>query len=100
MKTRWIIYLVLILIIGGSFAAYPNDRYRMKKFCGSISSGEEIESVRHHALEHAGFSVTGNHERNGMNAMIIHSSWSFGRFTCIVENDGRIVTKAKFSYLD
>ena len=100
MKIRWIIYLLVIFIIGGSFAAYPIDRYRMKKFCGSISVGEGIESVRNRALEHAGFRVMRNYERNGINEMIIHSPWSFGRFTCIIENNGRLVTKAKFNFLD
>ena len=99
-KIRWILYYLLILVIGGSFAVYPIDHYRINKFCGSIAMNESIESVRLRALEHPGFRITGNYEREGTYSFIIHCPWSFGMFTCLVENDGKAVTKATFNDSD
>ncbi|OGW16679.1 MAG: hypothetical protein A2X56_14920 [Nitrospirae bacterium GWC2_57_13] len=99
-KIRWIVSALLILMIGGSFAVYPVDHYRISKFCGSIIVNESIEAVRSRALEHSGFRITENYEREGTCSFIIHSPRSFGRFTCFVENDGKAVTKAKFNDFD
>jgi hypothetical protein len=99
-KIRWIMYSLIILAIVGSFAVYPIDHYRINKFCGSIVINESIESVRLRALEHPGFHITGNYEREGRYSFIIHCPWSFGRFTCFIENDGKTVTRARFNDFD
>jgi hypothetical protein len=99
-KLRWIIYSLVSFVIVGSFAAYPIDHYRINKFCSSIAMNETIETVRLRALEHPGFHMTGNHKREDRYAFTIHCPWSFGRFTCSVENDGKIVTRARFHDLD
>jgi|JI9StandDraft_2_1071091.scaffolds.fasta_scaffold157255_1 hypothetical protein len=86
-------YLLFMIAMWGYSAQ------QIKKVCGQVSVGMSVTELRQRVAN--AYVIQGRERKDGQKtALLLHSSYSFGRYTCDIRHSGQRVTQVRYSFLD
>jgi hypothetical protein len=86
-------YLLFMIVMWGYSAQ------QIKQVCGQVNVGMSVTELQQRVVN---ATVIKRRERKDglQTALLLHSSYSFGRYTCDIHHDGQRVTRVRYSFLD
>jgi hypothetical protein len=101
MKIIKLIGLLVLIYVGYFFYSWKSSVEEIKVVCSEIEKGQNkqevidiIESSKY--LRH----IQSSDKKNNKQYLIILSNANMGRYTCMVEHDGKVVIKSDFTHSD
>lgn len=94
-------------IIGGFIVGYllfmiamwGYSAQQIKQICHQVNVGMNVTELQQRVANAA--VIKGQERKDGQQtALLLHSSYSFGRYTCDIRHDGQRVTQVRYSFLD
>ena len=86
-------YLLFMMAMWGYSAQ------QIKQVCGQISVGMNVTELRQQVANAS--VIKGRERKDGLQTvLLLHSRYSFGRYTCDIHHDGQRVTQVRYSFLD
>jgi len=105
MKKIYLILLILaafmVVIAGYSIFTWMKAKSEVQQYCSQLSEGTSVEEAKSMALKR-GLRFYSSQQPNskGEYSALVTSSGVMGRHVCIVEHNGRTVTKMRLKFND
>ena len=103
-KIYWILLIFaafIIAIVGYSIFSWTKAKSEVQQYCSQLSVGTSIEEAKGMALKRGlRFYSSQLPNSKGEYSALVTSSGVMGRYVCIVEHNGRTVTKARLQFND
>jgi len=105
MKKIYFILLILaalmVAIVGYSIFSWVTAKREVQQYCSQLSEGTSVDAAKGMALKRGlRFYSSQPPNSKGEFSALVTSSGVMGRYVCIVEHNGRTVTKARLRFND
>jgi flagellar basal body-associated protein FliL len=105
MKKIYLILLILaafmVAIVGYSIFSWTKAKSEVQQYCSQLSAGTSVEEAKSMALKRGlRFYSSQPPNSQGEYTALVTSSSVMGRYVCVVEHNGRTVTKARMQFKD
>jgi hypothetical protein len=93
--------LMVIAIVGYSIFTWTKTKSEVQQYCSQLSEGTSLDAAKSMALKRGlRFYSSQPPNSKGEYSALVTSSGVMGRYVCIVEHNGRTVTKARLRFND
>jgi hypothetical protein len=106
MKKIFLIFLILVglmivAIVGYSIFSWTHAKAEVRQYCSQLSAGTSVDEAKAMALQRGlRFYSSEQPDAKGEYTALVTSSGVMGRYVCIVDHNGRTVTKARMKFND
>ncbi|MCJ7662644.1 MAG: hypothetical protein MUO24_00220 [Desulfobacterales bacterium] len=93
--------LMVVAIVGYAFFSWTQGKGEVQHYCSQLSEGTSIDAAKGMALKRGlRFYSSQTPDSKGEYSALVTRSGVMGRYVCIVEHNGRTVTKARLRFND
>jgi len=105
MKKIYLILLILaalmVVIVGYTIFTWMQAKGEVRQYCSQLSEGTSVDAAKDMALKRGlRFYSSQLPNSKGEYSALVTSSGVMGRYVCVVEHNGRTVTKARLQFND
>jgi hypothetical protein len=105
MKKIFLVLLILaalmVAFVGYSIFSWMQAKSEVQQYCSQLSEGTSVDAAKSMALKRGlRFYSSQLPNSKGEYSALVTSSGVMGRYVCIVEHNGRTVTKARLRFND
>jgi hypothetical protein len=96
-----IVGALMVAIVGYSIFSWMTAKREVQQYCSQLSEGTSVDAAKSMALKRGlRFYSSQPPNSKGEYSALVTSSGVMGRYVCIVEHNGRTVTKARLRFND
>ena len=105
MKKIYLILLILaalmVVIVGYTIFTWMQAKGEVRQYCSQLSEGTSVDAAKDMASKRGlRFYSSQLPNSKGEYSALVTSSGVMGRYVCVVEHNGRTVTKARLQFND
>jgi hypothetical protein len=105
MKKIFLVLLILaalmVAVVGYSIFSWMTAKREVQQYCSQLSEGTSVDAAKSMALKRGlRFYSSQPPNSKGEYSALVTSSGVMGRYVCVVEHNGRTVTKARLQFSD
>jgi hypothetical protein len=95
------VLIVVIAVVEHSVYTWMQAKSEVQQYCSQLNEGTSVEAAKSMALKRGlRFYSSQPPNSKGEYSALVTSSGVMGRYVCIVEHNGRTVTKARLRFND